>query len=38
MITASGRVAFRAAAPTYLRLIEQHVALDLSDDELEARC
>jgi hypothetical protein len=24
----------RAAAPTYLRLIEKHVALDLSDDEL----
>ena len=36
MITAAGRAAFRAAAPTYLRLIEKHVALDLSDDELEA--
>ena len=35
MITAAGRAAFRAAAPTYLRLIEEHVALDLSDDELE---
>lgn len=33
-ITPAGRAAFRAAAPTYLRLIEKHVALDLSDDEL----
>jgi DNA-binding MarR family transcriptional regulator len=33
-ITPTGRAAFRAAAPTYLRLIEKHVALDLSDDEL----
>lgn len=33
-ITPAGRVAFRAAAPTYLQLIEQHVALSLSDDEL----
>jgi DNA-binding MarR family transcriptional regulator len=32
--TPAGRAAFRAAAPTYLRLIEKHVALDLSDDEL----
>lgn len=33
-ITPAGRAAFRAAAPTYLQLIEQHVALDLSDDDL----
>jgi DNA-binding MarR family transcriptional regulator len=33
-ITPAGRAAFRAAAPTYLRLIEKHVALDLSADEL----
>lgn len=33
-ITPAGRSVFRAAAPTYLRLIETHVARDLSDDEL----
>lgn len=33
-ITPAGRSVFRAAAPTYLRLIEKHVARDLSDDEL----
>jgi DNA-binding MarR family transcriptional regulator len=34
VITSSGRSTFRRAAPIYLRLIEQHVARDLSSDDL----
>jgi DNA-binding MarR family transcriptional regulator len=34
VITSSGRNAFRRTAPTYLDLIEQHVARDLTNREL----
>ena len=34
VITSSGRSTFRRAAPLYLGLIEEHVARDLSTDEL----
>ncbi|HEY6741194.1 MAG TPA: MarR family winged helix-turn-helix transcriptional regulator [Lapillicoccus sp.] len=34
VITSSGRNAFRRTAPTYLDLIEQHVACDLTTQEL----